>query len=423
MKILLFLLYALLLGYYLYTQGNKWGGKSAARGVLALFVLKIGLAILYVILHVRWYGGTDVVNYFKKGMYIYDNLMPQRAYLYFRMVLGPNGTAPTPELAEMIEGVGSWYNTNAYTVIRLNAFLALFSRGYIYTHALFAAFVSTVGLFRFYIAWVENYPKLRNTFWIGGLLFPSVLFWTSGMHKEALSVFLLGNIFYLLQKTKAFSWQYAPQLFWLLLCLWGVYLVRNYYFLMLLPLVFAYFLARFSRLKKYKATYVFAAVVLVSFGLVSVLGNIFPSFNIFARIAYIQSLFLQYYNGNSDIFLSPMAPTWYGFIQGIPQAINNVLGFPTLDYGTNKLYWLFWGENIVLIFLSITAIVRRKKLLLQSTAIVCLSFCLAMAICLLIGLTIDNLGAIFRYRSIVLCLLFPVLMSFILYPQSKQNAN
>jgi len=75
-------------------------------------------------------------------------------------------------------------------IIRLHSVIQFVSFGSAYIHSLFMCFIALIGLKHLFIAF-QPYSKINPLlFFFAILLFPSILFWTSGILKEP--ILLLG---------------------------------------------------------------------------------------------------------------------------------------------------------------------------------------------------------------------------------------
>jgi hypothetical protein len=92
--------------------------------------------------------------------------------------------------------MGYWYDFTGYTIIRVNALMRNFFDGFYFYSFLFFSFLSFIGGFYLY-KFISDKTDLSE-YVIIGLIFlvPNILFWTSGLHKEALVLFSLGILLY-----------------------------------------------------------------------------------------------------------------------------------------------------------------------------------------------------------------------------------
>lgn len=173
----------------------------------AIFILKIAAgAILWAIYTYKYTdrSTSDIFKYFDDSKVMYDALLTSPAD-YFKMLSGIGNN--TPHFAKYYDQMNNWYNhfnsnlyNDSHSMIRLNAFVRLFSMGYYYIHIVFICFLSMAGLTGIYHFFVDRLRDKTKLLAICIFLVPSVLLWSSGMVKEALIIFFLGILLYAFKK-------------------------------------------------------------------------------------------------------------------------------------------------------------------------------------------------------------------------------
>ena len=170
------------------------------RWVAGLFALKIlaGTALWAVYTYIYTDRLTaDIFKYFDDSAVLYAALWDQPGD-FFRMLFGiANDTDYFTERYYLV--MNTWireFENNVYndshTMIRFNAVLRLFSFGHYHVHTVFACFVSTIGAVALYRAVHPLFRTFERALVTGIFLWPSVLFWASGVLKESLLIFGLG---------------------------------------------------------------------------------------------------------------------------------------------------------------------------------------------------------------------------------------
>jgi len=130
------------------------------------------------------------------------NALPKHGVDYLKMIFGLHSNSISdPLYNSYFQYIDKWGNSDSTsdfffndnrTAIRLNAFIMLFSRGNYVVHALAMIAISFIGQFAFYKTFKEYFPKKEILLALVIFFTPSILFWTSGVLKEPLVVFLLG---------------------------------------------------------------------------------------------------------------------------------------------------------------------------------------------------------------------------------------
>lgn len=384
------------------------------KWVWTVFSLKLIAGFSYAWVHSQYYLG-DTLVFFNYGERIWGILF-SAPIDYFRLVFLPLPNEIPTHLQQLANDINYWNETAGYAMVRIQAFLCLFSWGNYPVHVVFWTFGSCVGnilLLNALVYWSQIWHKVTrfyeiNQLWWLSFLIPSFLFWFSGVHKEGLSILCLGLILHSLTFLKKESFLIFGLLFGALL----LGMVRPYFLTLLVPAVLIFYLInRFKQkiiTKGIRPFWGYLSIYFTSFIGIRLLGLLDEKLNVFARVVKIRYYFSAYYNGNSDVVLPPLEPTLLGFLSEMPRAIVNVVFRPFINDVHHLLSFLAFIETYFFIGIWIWGLWQGRFVFyrknLEDTLIVrsifwfCLSF--ALANILLIGLTIDNLGAIVRYRSV-----------------------
>jgi hypothetical protein len=425
---LLTVFWAFLFAYFIPRWNYFKQSGLSVRWLRGLFIAKVGMGILYGYVHWYVYGGSDTWNYMRFSRMIYDTLFINPLY-YLELVFGPNARRPPDYLCEIVEPIMHWSDVRTYTVLRVNALVHLVSGGYYGVHAVFFAFFSYIGL-------VGIYKMLRGSlnraaenivftvpFW-ATFGIPSVWFWSSGVHKEALSVFGIGLFLFYMGQLIEKTGNYWRNRLIIGLSIAFLLLLRPYIVMLLFPCSVAWYL-----LKRKEISHIywgFAIIYTVCMLLTILLPYVQPKLNLFAKIVDIQYYYITYSGGVSDLKVPKLQPNFTTICSQAPLAIYNVLIAPLFGRVSNPILYLFTLlENVVFLCLMVLSLARLllgamgaklqnwlnptngalKQWLLplifdRLLWLYCLSF--ALSYTLLIGLINDNIGAIVRYRSTIL---------------------
>jgi len=136
--------------------------------------------------------------------------LPNKPFDFFRMVLGLHSDAESDPLYEAyfteIEKWGRADITSEFflndnrTPIRINALIMIFSFGNYAVHAFVMMVLSFIGQFAIYKTFKRFVQKKEILLALIIFFSPSVLFWTSGVLKEPIAIFLLGLLIYVFFK-------------------------------------------------------------------------------------------------------------------------------------------------------------------------------------------------------------------------------
>ncbi len=379
------------------------------RTIGAIFVLKIiaGTALWAVYTYAYPDRGTaDIFKFFDDSKVLYDALWTAPGD-FMRMLTGVANDSPYFD--EQYYGVmNNWvrkYENNVYndshTMIRFNAVLRLFSFGEYHVHTVFACLVSTTGLVALYRA---VHPLLFN--FERGLmpaifLWPSVLFWSSGVLKESLLVFGLGVLLL------GFIGAWPDRLAWrpvvAIITGLALMLVVKFYVLMcLIPGLLSWWWARARPGRPLLQSLVVHALALFA---VLISGSLVPGYGVLELLAIKQRDFIGMATGvdsGSLILLPTLEPDIFSFLRNAPHALYMSFFSPFEVLDTGSLAWMGAAENVLLLLIPIIALryARPWPSIDKASLLFLLSFVLLLS--LLIGWTVPVVGALVRYRVPIL---------------------
>lgn len=394
----LFALYYIILMYVIYRLPFFRYTQINFVVLAAFFTLKVFCALLYGYFHAQYYGGGDTWEFLKNANTIFETLHNGNLRLFFRMWLGTNGVVTQDtEILNLIDRIGVWRDSSNYFMLRLNIAYRLLSGGYYEIHALFAAFVSFLGVIYWWHLLKEHLEidEYKRYIWIvlGIACVPSVIFWTSGLHKDGVCFLLLSAMnFYALQYLKKRTLRT-----WLLffVCVALLYVLRVYllvaWLLAFLPCVLTRF-RFFASYQKQSRWIMVLLPVLIWF----LLPYLPFSDIILQKIINTQAIFVEAYAAHTDIYLLRLSSDYHNWWAVNINALYNVWLLPFFQSRWSVFMIFTQLENVVLFIAVLYCFYKssshwtifRAFLLLFAL----LSFCI-------IGMMVDNVGALVRYRS------------------------
>ncbi|MBK9732213.1 MAG: hypothetical protein IPO83_13190 [Chitinophagaceae bacterium] len=373
--------------------------------IIVIFLIKSLTGILYGLLHLQLYDGGDTISYFNESKILLSAL-PEHVGQFLRLTLWYTVKPPPPDLASYESQMIYWNVMSSYFMVRMNALMNLVSFNHYFVNVTIYNFLTLTGML-YLFRWLHDYVVREKYILIFVLfLFPSVAFWSSGIHKDGLSIAALGLIlFHFQQLLTKITWQrIAVFIFgcWLLL------MVRNYLLLLLIPCLAGYALsAKFSQHKALSFIISFLAFyMLLLFG-----GEFFSTINLLTKMSQQQQEFLHIpYSENISFRL--LDGTFISLIKAMPVGIKNCLMLPFL-FTINSVYQLpFALDNLLLICLIVTTVFFYDSGKIQSaTFIFCMLF--SFSIFIFAGSIVPNLGALVRYKMPGILFLIVALISIL----------
>ena len=295
----------------------------------------------------------------------------------------------------------SWWNDLKGTFfVKSLAIFNLVSFGHYYVNVIFYAFISLFGPIALYRIMKDVFPDKKLPILLAVFLVPSVLYWTSGVHKDGIIflglMFTIYHIYFGLKEGR-FSVVKILSIFFALLL---VLALRNFLIIPTLPALFAWILAH--RLKK-RPVLVFSAVYGVFIILFFTAKFIHPRLNFPEDVVARQEAFLSL-GGGSAVAVKKLEPDVQSFSANFFQAfsLSTIRPYPS---DVRHLLSLAAAVeiNLLLLVFVLFLIWRTKGTHLTPFLIFCIFF--SFSVLLMIGYSVNVLGAIVRYRSIVLSLL------------------
>lgn len=298
-----------------------------------------------------------------------------------------------------------WNNLKSNVIIKPLAILDIFTLRNFYINTLVFNIPVFTGSVALYSVLKKRWQINRTALAAGVFLFPTGLFFTSNIHREGLAWMALAFLILTAERlfTRGFKWK---RVIIPLCCLVLIFLIRNYLSFALIPALIAWWLSE----KNIRFTKTINALILLT------------AIIIFFNLKYLipQADFPQYVVNRSAAFdeisvgsrtylaMPSLTPDIRGFVTNLPVAAVHSFLLPSLWKIHNRLELPFILELMALEILFIIWIFKRKKDP-QPISLFILFVCLSGI--LMIGYTVPNMGAIIRYRSIYLNLIFILLLS------------
>lgn len=295
----------------------------------------------------------------------------------------------------------SWWNDLKGTFfVKLLAIFNLASFGHYYVNVIFYSFLTLFGPVALYRVMKDAFPGNNLAIILATFLVPSFIYWTSGLHKDGLIFLGIAMVVYSLYfglKEKRFS---IARIVAIATGLLLVLALRNFLIIPFLPALLAWVVA--SKVKRSPA-FVFAEIYAVFVILFFTARYMDPRFDFPEEVVSRQQAFLRL-GGKSAVDVSHLQPSFGSFVLNTPQAftLSTIRPYPS---DVRHLLSLAAAVEInTLLLLSLICLIFHKKWRRVSPLLLFFLF-FSFSLLLMIGYTVNILGAIVRYRSVVLPLL------------------
>lgn len=409
---LIVVLNAGLLGSLGWWLRREWHQPTLRYWLVATLFLKLGVTLL----SLHWLS--------EDSAYYQDSAWAMTKKLWTE----PNTIVPTlagEEFHETYRHLIYHGTSNTFFLIKLLAVLNLASPPSVgnldslWINAFYLTLFCFVGCWQLVRAIEQTFPGApAGSVIIGFLLWPTVLYWTSGLTKESL---LIGSGAWLL--ALVVRWYYGAGRPGAMAVVGGLLLallffkMRFFFAALLLGLLVALGIVRLAqRLTGGQPRWVQVVLLLIVLvGGTRVVGEVAPTlhFNKFStELLYNYTDLRNRSQGRPHIEFPDFVPTAASMAVNAPLAIISTIGRP-LPWETAKPLYVAAGlENLVLLALLGVAVVAGVQgqggRLPFALALVLVLYCIALAA--LLGLSTPNLGTLSRYRAALLPFLVLLLL-------------
>lgn len=397
MSTILFIFYLLFFSWLLIRIPFVKRSGLGAGFILSIFILKVlaGVAYGYVHAHAPGHVGlTDTWKFFYQGAeqtallkkdpsVFFRDLWPQKAHSGFGRLFSTSHSF--------------WNDIKHELMVKFASVLNLFSGTNYYVNTVwynFIVFFGPLSLYRAISPFMTRQVVVRAT----AFLLPSALFWGSGFHKEGLTFAALSFIFYVLSRAYRGEKNNLRHLGGVLLSVLLLMLLRNNLLLPLIPAWLGYLAAGRSSSRPGIAYLAVLCICVAAFFLSPLLGVDLP-----ASVSQRQHEFAKL-GGRTAVAVPELRAGVRGFIHNFPSAVD-IGFFRPRPFEGGLSYLPFTFELFLLLALCLYVLADKHKGTMAIRPALFL-VTLSLLALLMIGYTVPNIGAVVRYRSVVLPFLF-----------------
>lgn len=400
-------------------------------GLFAKIFGAIALGIVYTF----FYGVQDTLGFYISSEALV-NVLFENPGGYFRLMMGD--MSPEAFSAFNYRTGYPWYRNDpsGFFVVRITSiFTILGFKNYFTTSILFSCFFFK-GFWKLYLMITDIFPNYRKEFAFAVFFFPSVMFWSSGILKDTVTLSMTGwflySFYWLVLKRK----NTIKNLFWLLISGFCVLAIKPYVLVALIPGAFIYLAWNYLGKVNNVLLRIFLAPALTMIFLISglfLLSLFKPALGDYGTIdGIIQKAIITYEDhtravqyGENFYSLGKFDGTLENFLSKAPGAITAGLFRPFIWEAKNPFVLLAALENLGLFFLIClilwrTGLVKTIEISFNTPLIVfSLSFALFFAFA--VGVSTANFGALVRLKTPMLPFLATALLA--LYRRSAEIKN
>ncbi len=366
----------------------------SSRQVQLLLAFKIFISLLAAYYFTNLSTNVDYLDNNEGGKFHY-NLLLSNPVLFFTDF---KNDIHTYGFGGLFKSENSFWAYLRFNLLhKFIAILDLFTRGNFYFNTIIFSTIVFFGHIAFYRIFSEIYKGQQLAILITSFLLPSLLLYTSCIHKDGIVFLCLGIVSYIFYRFLSAQRRVTFKHYvFFVIALLAIFLFRNYVVIAIVPAMVSTLLCKIILQKRrlvLVTTYAF-------YFLLFFLSSFSHSFlNIPAAVVERKNDFATLLGGNTNIAMNELQPNFQSFVANFPQAINHALLRPYLWEFPQLSVLLTAFELLIYQLLIIAFIFFRKK---QASPPLFNIFGLAFFfnMMLIIGYTIPNIGAIVRYRSI-----------------------
>lgn len=378
---------------------NQW--------LIGLFIIKVVAGVVY-----GWYFTTiphyetsaDTWRFFYQGETDARLLLTNPQEYFGSIVHNPYGKG----YRHLFSSVNSYWNDLKHIyMVKIVSLFNLLTGSHYYVNVIIYSFLTFFGPAALVRVMNDVFPNKLKLITCSTFLFPSFLFWSSGIHKDGIVFTLMSmavyTMYFGLQAKKMGIKQVLLILFFLAL----IFPVRNHVVLACVPAFFAWWLAEKYFKRKWLAFLVVTIVCSIAF-----FGAKFihPKLDLPVSIVLRNQDFIRL-GGNSFLPQRKLEPTFTGFLRNAPQALNHALVRPYISEFFSPLY-LISALEILIIWLLVSVWFFSNTDNPYKHPVVLFLLLVSMILLLLTGFIVPQLGGIVRYRAIFFpYILVPIIAS------------
>lgn len=403
MEYLLFVAYLVLFAW-LVTKVKFFTRTGLSHSqLIIIFLLKVMAGIFYGWIGL-YYGGLaqmqDTWGFHTNSIQEYHLLFNDPHEYFTNLFRDPYQGGVT----KFLESTDSYWNDLKGNVfVKILSVFNILSFGNYYVNVIFYSFSTLFGAIAIYRIMTDVFPGKKLVILLATFLVPSFLYWTSGIHKEGLIFTGISLVIYVIYFSSRERRTSVLRFLALITGLMLILVLRNFIIILILPAILAWILA--NRWPKYGLA-IFTSLY-VFFGILFFTARYLdPRLDFPQAVVNKQQAFKNLSIGGSTIPMKDLEPTAISFLKNTPQALNLSTIRPYPSDVRHILSLAAAIEINALLLLFLLFLVWRTNGHVNSSRnfiyfCVFFSFTLLMAI----GFSVNNLGAIVRYRSVIMPLL------------------
>lgn len=397
--------------------------------ILRGFGIKIFGGLSFALIYLYYYGFGDTFLY-HNGAVELSNLLFEDSGHYFQALNSEHGVL-TPEISYLRGRISFSRTSEEWFMVKLLSPLELISFGSYLTVTLFTSLIAFLGCWKLFIVFADILPK-KNWAFAAAFLIPSVVFWTSGVIKDTITLaafnFLVYFFYFWIKNRKINIFQFIQ----IIIFSWIIFKLKSYIILAFIPTVGLIFYLHFlNKIKSFMIRILLTPLIFSMFVGAIYLGgaslsdssNKYQADKLETQVKGFHSWHTDV--GGSSYSLGEIEYSATGVLTKVPAALNVTFFRPYLWEARNPVVLLGAVESFIVLILFIRAlIVQRFRIINGLKKYIFLKGMMAFVVLFgfAVGFTSYNFGALARYKAPVMSI-FVLILIILNLKKSKKSSN
>jgi hypothetical protein len=398
--------------------------KTMIYGALAKLISGQLLCMLYIF----YYKYGDTLRFFRFGEYYKEILFNSSEFNFIQWIFLKNEVFKNLVSYKIDYAYG--FGESSFLVNKFSGIISLFTFGSYMSITLFFSILSFSGSWMLYLTFCKIYPKLYKDFAVAIVVFPSVVFWGSGVLKDSLCIFSLGWLTYGLyslllagkvEASKVPRYLVIIVLSFSLIVKIKIYLAVAFSAGFIIWLLFFYKDKIHNRALKAIVTplllTVSIPVIIVGLQYFSDILGRYALENIVETALNLSVVQQNKGDAGSTYSLGDMDPSVTGLLRKVPAAMNVTLFRPYLWEARNPIMIFAALESLFVLFVSFSTLrhvgVFKSVSAIFNNGTLLFCFVYSFLFSIAVGISSANFGTLMRYK--IPSMPFYMIGIFILY--------
>ncbi len=371
--------------------------------------LKIVGALALGFLYQFYYNGGDTFNYHTRGSRVVWETLIESPLEGLQLLFSQGGSHG--ELYSHTSRIVFFTDPGSYFVVRIAAFIDIFTFSSYTATALVFSLFSFFGLWYLFKAFYEYKPYLHKSIALAVLFIPSLIFWGSGLLKDTITLGAIGFLTYTIKKIFIDKNVRVRYVVVLLVSAYLAFQIKRYIVLCFFPAALIWiYITNLSKIASFAIRLVLFPVMIITALGSAYLASVWIgkndarySLDKIAVTAKITAYDIGFYTGKdagSGYNLGELDGSFQSMIRLTPQAVNATLFRPYLWEVRNPLMLLAATESFFFFVFTCVVLLRLRLKIVRTFSdpyiIFCLVFSLTFAFA--VGVATFNFGTLTRYK-------------------------